>query len=313
MNTRFLEYVLTLAEAGHFGRAAERAGVSQPTLSTQVAKLEAELGVRLFERGASGVRATPAGKRVVARARRVLDEVEALRAEARADPSRWAGSLRLGVIPTAGPYLMPHVLPTVRRAQPEAELLIRESTTRDLLDRLGRTDLDAAIVSRPFDDAGLVTTPLCHEPFVLAVPRGHALAELDAVRTKDLRAGRLLLLEDGHCLRDQTLDLCRTRSGGRARGGEAKAEAFQASSLESLRQMVAAGNGVTLLPWLATPAAPGGRIGKLRGVVYRPFEPPPPARSLVLAWRRSFPAGAVMQRLGAALRETLEAVVPASP
>lgn len=312
MNTRDLEYVLALASAGHFGRAAAEVGVSQPTLSTQLARLESDLGVRLFERGlrgpegGPGVRVTPAGRRVVGRARRVLDEVEALRAEARLDPSRWAGPLRLGVIPTAGPYLMPHVLPVIGRRQPAAELLIREAQTRDLIDRLRLADLDAAIVSRPFEDDGLVSVPLCVEPFVVALPRGHRLAEWDAVELGDLRNEPLLLLEEGHCLRAQTMELCPGRPTRGGRGGAS--ETFQASSLESLRQMVAAGIGATLLPQLSVK----GRAARLRGVVYRPFTPPAPSRELVLIWRRSFPAGAVLAALGEALRGVLDGVVSPS-
>ena len=232
MNTRDLEYVLALATTGQFGKAARRCGVSQPTLSTQVARLEAELGARLFERSPKGVAPTPTGQRVLAQARRVLDATEALRAEVDADTSRWAGPLRLGVIPTAGPYLLPHVLPIIRQCQPDAELLIREATTHDLLDRLTGSDLDAAILSEPFDASSVSSAALYEEPFVLATPPDHPWAKRKRFSIHDMAREPMILLEEGHCLRAQTLRFCEN---------EARADApFQASSLESLRQMVAA-------------------------------------------------------------------------
>ena len=293
MNVRDLEYALALRAAGQFGRAAQRCGVSQPTLSTQVAKLEASLGVRLFERGPRGVTATPVGDRVLDKARGVLDAVEQLRAEACESEMRWQGPLRLGVIATAGPYLMPHVLPAIAKHQPDAKLLIREGLTASLLERLSHLELDAAIVSPPIAAVGLVTETLGVEPFVLAVPRAHPLAQRDEVGLSDLADESLLLLEEGHCLRAQSLGFCPT-------DGQPH-ESFQASSLESLRQMVAAGIGPTLLPRLAAT----GSQAKLRGMVLRPFTEPAPSRTLSLVWRRSSPRGTALRALAEAIRVPL--------
>ncbi|MEM7626528.1 MAG: LysR substrate-binding domain-containing protein [Planctomycetota bacterium] len=293
MNVRDLEYALALRAAGQFGKAAQRCGVSQPTLSTQIAKLESSLGVRLFERGPRGVTATPVGERVLTKARGVLEAMEQLRAEACESAAVWRGPLRLGVIATAGPYVMPHVLPTITRHQPAAQLLIREGLTDSLLERLHHLELDAAIVSPPIASAGLVVEALGVEPFVLAVPRRHALAKRDAVRLADLADESLLLLEEGHCLRAQAIGFCPT--DGRPQ------ESFQASSLESLRQMVAAGIGPTLLPKLATVH----NAPRLRGLVLRPFREPTPTRTLSLVWRRSSPRGPALRALAEAIREPL--------
>ncbi|MEM8783833.1 MAG: LysR substrate-binding domain-containing protein [Planctomycetota bacterium] len=296
MNTRDLEYVLALATTGQFGKAARRCGVSQPTLSTQVARLEADLGARLFERGPKGVTATPTGQRVLAQARRVLDATEALRAEADADATRWSGPLRLGVIPTAGPYLMPHVLPVIRSRQPEAQLFLREATTHDLLERLTGSDLDAAILSDPFDTSSVSRATIYDEPFVLATPRRHRWAKRRRLSIHDAADEPMILLEDGHCLRTQALRLC---------GNEAQPDApFQASSLESLRQMVAAGIGPTLLPYLATI----GPFADLCDFPLHPFTRPAPSRTLVLVWRRSYPRARLLEALARDMAGALDAL-----
>ncbi|MEM1099104.1 MAG: LysR substrate-binding domain-containing protein [Planctomycetota bacterium] len=293
MNTRDLEYVLAVATTGQFGKAARRCGVSQPTLSTQVARLESELGVRLFERGPKGVTPTPTGRRVLDQARRVLDATEALRAEAETDTSRWNGPLRLGVIPTAGPYLLPHVLPIIRHRQPDAQPLIREAPTHDLLERLTGSDIDAAILSEPFDAPAVTSAPLYDEPFVLATPVDHPWAKRRRFRLEDVAGEPMILLEEGHCLRAQALQLC---------GGEAQADApFQASSLESLRQMVAAGIGPTLLPYLATI----GPFAELCGFPIHRFAKPVPTRRLALAWRRSYPRARLLAALAEEMSKTL--------
>ena len=297
MNLRALEYALAVAATGHFGRAADRCGVSQPTLSAQLAKLESSLGVRLFERGSRKVTPTPAGRRVLIHAQRTLDAAGALKAAAGPEAGGWVGPLRLGVIATAGAYLMPHLLPVIGKTQPEAKLLIREGLTADLLRRLHDTELDAAILSRPIDDPGVTMTNLGIEAFVLAVPSKHPLATKRSVTAGDLAEYPLLLLEEGHCLRAQALDLCVT--------GSRRREPYQASSLESLRQMVAAGVGPTLLPQLAT----GPGMPRLKGMTLVPFREPRPTRALVLAWRQSSPLGPVFQELAGALRPVLDKVL----
>ncbi len=297
MNVRDFEYVLALGTTGQFAKAARRCRVSQPTLSTQVAKLEAELGVRLFERGPGGVSPTPAGQRVIARARTVLDAIDALKAEAHGQGQRWVGPLRLGAIPTAGPYLMPHVLPVLRKSQPEAQWLIREGQTHDLLERLTASDLDAAIVSPPLNAGNISTAAIFEEPFVFAAPAGHPMAKRTPVRLADLSDTPMLLLEEGHCLRSQTLDVCSA--------APQRDEPFQASSLESLRHMVMAGIGVTLLPRLATV----GPYAQLTRFPIRRFVKPEPTRTLVLAWRRSFPRGELLRGMANDMGDALRAVL----
>jgi LysR family hydrogen peroxide-inducible transcriptional activator len=293
MNLRDLEYLLALADAGHFGRAAAQCRVTQPTLSMQVAKVENDLGVRLFERGPRHVVPTAAGRKVLAQARVVLDEVRRLRGLAHAPGDPLAGGFRLGVIPTACPYLLPHLLPTLKDRHPRMELFLREEVTGRLLDRLHAADLDAAILSLPLADPSLVVETLLEEAFVAALPPGDPLSRAKYVREEDLAARPLLFLEEGHCMREQTLRLCgRPRQSGHV--------PFQAGSIESLRQMVSAGIGCTLLPALAAE----GPFAAATPLVLKPFAPPAPTRTLVLAWRRSFPQGPTLHALARAVRDT---------
>lgn len=291
MNLRDLKYLVALADHRHFGRAAAASFVSQPTLSTQIRKLEDELGVSLVERAPRRVMLTPIGRELAERARRIIGEVEQMTELARRSRDPEAGSVRLGLFPTLGPYLLPHVLPGVRQRFPRLELLLVEEKTDQILARLRDGRLDAGILALPVHDEQLHAEPLFDEPFVLAVPRGHALARRRALHPADLRDLDLLLLEEGHCLRDQALDVCHLAGAGEREG-------FRATSLETLRQMVAAGVGVTLLPVLAVqppvPVSPD--------IVLLPFEGDPPHRRIAMLWRRSSAMGGFLERLAEQFR-----------
>jgi LysR family hydrogen peroxide-inducible transcriptional activator len=292
MNLRDLRYLIALADLRHFGRAAEACHVSQPTLSTQLRKLEDELGVQLIERAPRQVMLTPAGTDIVARARRVIAEVEQMREVARRTADPEAGSVRLGMFPTLGPYLLPHAVPRLRARFPRLELLLVEEKTESLLAMLREGRLDAAVLALPLHEDWLEVEPLFEEPFLLAVPTGHPLAGRKQLRMEDLGAQQLLLLEDGHCLRDQALAVC-----GLAGAGEK--EGFRATSLETLRQMVAAGVGLTLLPMLAVkPPVPVSDA-----ITLLPFRNPAPSRKLALVWRKSSAMTAFLRQLAATLRD----------
>jgi LysR family transcriptional regulator, hydrogen peroxide-inducible genes activator len=275
VNLRELEYLVAIADHRHFGRAAEACYVSQPTLSTQVRKLEQELGVELVERNPGNVLLTPAGARVVERARGMLADAESIRAIARqaADPE--AGSLRLGIFPTLAPYLLPHVVPAIHERFPNLELLLVEEKTEVVLAKLRDGSLDAGVLAAPVADGSLHEEPLFEEAFLLAVPADHPLAQGEGpVDTSALAGENVLLLEEGHCLREQALSVC-LLAGADERAG------FRATSLETLRQMVAAGVGLTLLPELAVqPPVPASQA-----VVLRRFEDPVPTRRIALYWR----------------------------
>jgi LysR family hydrogen peroxide-inducible transcriptional activator len=276
MTLRDLRYLIALADHRHFGRAAEAVHVSQPTLSTQIRKLEDELGIALFERSPRNVLLTEAGERIVARARTVVREADEIKALARSYRDPESGTIRLGIFPTLGPYLLPHVVPRLRTRFPRLELLLVEDKTQRLVDMLRDGTLDCAVLAQPIHDDGLHDAFLFEEPFVLAVPSDHPLRERRHLTLDDLGGESLLLLEEGHCLRDQALEVCHL-TGASERAG------FRATSLETLRQMVAAHVGVTLLPVLAVkppiPASPDIRLLNL--------EPAPPSRRIALYWRRS--------------------------
>lgn len=286
MNLRDLTYLVALADHKHFGRAAAACFVSQPTLSTQIRKLEEQLDVVLVERTGRKVLLTDVGRDVVARARNVLHEVEQIRAAARRTRDPEAGSVRLGIFPTLGPYLLPHVVPTLRERFPRLELLLVEEKTELLIRQLREGKLDAAILALPIHDDQLHARFLFEEPFLLATPSSHPLARRGSLHVDDLADQNLLLLDDGHCLRDQALDVCRLAGAGEVPG-------FRATSLETLRQMVSANVGVTLLPALAT-QPPIAQAENLRFVRFRGM---PPSRRIAMAWRKSTAMGAFLDRL----------------
>lgn len=286
MNIRELQYLVTLADLRHFGHAAEACFVSQPTLSTQIKKLEDELGVQLVERAPRHIMLTEAGIEIVERARAVLRDVEQIKAVARRTRDPQAGTIRLGVFPTLGPYLLPHVVPTINAKYPKLELLLIEDKTEQLLQMLRDGAIDAALLALPVVDEQLHVEPLFEEPFVVAMPDGHPLSKRRTVSMDQLADHTMLLLEDGHCLRDQALDVCQMASANEKAG-------FRATSLETLRQMVAAGVGITLLPTLAIkpPVATG------QGISIRKFRGGTPARTIGIVWRRSSAVGPFLSEL----------------
>jgi len=295
MNLRDLRYLVALADERHFGRAAERCFVSQPTLSAQIRKLEEYLGVPLVERQPKRVALTGPGEKIVARARALLQEADAIVELARTDRDPLAGQLRLALIPTVGPYLLPHVAGALRRALPRLKLLLYEHQTGPLLEKLRAGELDLGILALPVAGDTLETATLYDEPFTLAVPASHPLAERERVKIEDLKGETLLLLEDGHCLRDQALEVC-----SRVRVNEA--QDYRATSLETLRQMVAAGHGITLLPELAAEAP----VGTARGLRIKPFGRPAPLRTIGAVWRKSTTRGRAIEAVVAAIRGAMK-------
>jgi len=292
MNLRDLRYFVALADHKHFGRAAEACFVSQPTLSTQVRKLEEELGVTLVERAPRQAMLTPAGRDIAERARRIVADVEQMKESARRSQDPEAGTIRLGVFPTLGPYLLPHVVPRIRKRFPRLELLLVEEKSDVLLSRLREGKLDAGLLALPVHDEQLHTEFLFEEPFLLAVPEGHPLAKRDSLALRELSDQRLLLLEDGHCMRDQALDVCQM-------SGASEKTGFQATSLETLRQMVAADVGVTLLPTLAIkPPVARSETIRLLG-----FHDSQPSRRIALVWRKSSAMHDFLARLADVFRE----------
>ena len=306
MNLRDLKYLIALADHRHFGRAASASFVSQPTLSTQIRKLEEELGVSLVERAPRRVMLTPIGHDIAQRARKVIAEVEQMGEVARRSQDPEAGTVRLGLFPTLAPYLLPHVLPNLHRRFPRLELLLVEEKTDAILARLRDGRLDAALLALPVHDDQLQVEFLFDEPFLLAVPQGHAMARHASLDLHDLDDQHLLLLEEGHCLRDQALDVCRM-------AGADERDGFRATSLETLRQMVASGVGITLLPMLAVqPPVPVSA-----DIALLPFRGDAPHRSIAMVWRRSSAMAGFLLQLAAEFR-TLPPVLlqppePASP
>ncbi|WP_368415091.1 LysR substrate-binding domain-containing protein [Falsiroseomonas sp.] len=286
MNLRDLRYLLAVAEHGHFGRAAETCGVSQPTLSVQLRKLEELLGVALFERSSKSVAPTAACARLIGHVRAAVAEADAILSVARDLRDPLAGRFRLGIIPTLAPYLLPLVFAPLREALPALEVEPWEDQTTALIDRLRAHELDAALLATEVDGPDLMSQPLFAEPFLAALPPEHPLATRDVVAEAEL-ARDILVLADGHCLRDQALEAC--GQGGRA--GGALGGTLRAASLSTLLNMVAAGYGTTLIPGLAAGAAQDA------GIVLRPLAARV-GRNIRIAWRASFPRRAAAEAVG---------------
>jgi len=271
-----LRYLVAVADTRHFGRAAERSFVSQPTLSAQLKKLEDYLGVQLIERAPKRVQLTAAGEEIVERARRILEASEEIVELARGHRDPLAGRLRLALLPTIGPYLLPNVAARLRKQLPRLELMLYEYQTDPMLEKLHSGEIDVGILALPVAMDGLDSYELYKEPFTVAMPSAHRLAQKSSIKVEDLHHETLLLLEDGHCLRDQALDICSSTDVH-------EKQDFRATSLETLRQMVAAGVGITLLPELAG----RGAYGAARGVAIKPFVKPVPTRTIGAIWRKS--------------------------
>ncbi len=296
MNLRDLRYLVAVADHRHFGRAAEACFVSQPTLSAQLKKLEEFLGVQLVERTSRQVMLTPIGAEVAQRARYILNTADDIVEVARAASDPFSGDFRLGLIPTVGPYLLPHLVPAMREAFPRLRPLLYEEQTAHCLERLRRGELDAVILAVPVEGAeGFAQEPLYDEPFVLAAPQDHPLVSAGAVSLDRLTEERVLLLEEGHCLRDQALEICKLV-------GATDEREFRATSLETLRQMVASGAGITLLPELAANA--GASLANAGAVRLHRFAEPQPKRHIAILWRKGSAREATVKALG----ETVQAL-----
>ncbi len=284
-----------VARTGHFGRAAEACSITQPALSMQIRELETHLGAKLFERTREGARLTEAGREALHHADRILGAVADLETQARRVRGPLSGPFRLGIIPSVAPYLLPRLLPGVMQRIPGARLTLRETRTAILIEELLSGDLDAVIVSLPLDNPELAERPLMRDPFVLAVPAGSEFAAADFATAEMLNSPDLLLLEDGHCFRDQALDVCRTLDASRL-------SSYGATSLSTLIQLVANGQGVTLLPQLfvTAEAKADPRVKLLR------FAPPAPSRMVGLAWRRTAGIERDVDEIEAAVQDTLD-------
>ncbi len=303
-----LKYIVALAREKHFGHAAEACFVSQPTLSVSIKKLEEELDCKLFERSANEVTVTPLGEEIVRQAQSVLEQASQIKEIAKRGKDPLAGNLKLGVIYTIGPYLLPDLVRQVIARTPQMPLMLQENFTVKLLDMLRMGEIDCAILAEPFPDAGLATAPLYDEPFMIAVPSSHELASRSSISAEELKQQTMLLLGNGHCFRDHVLEVCPefARFSSHAEGIR---KSFEGSSLETIKHMVAAGMGVTVVPQLSVPKdamtgiksthnALKKRANKMTNaapnptdslyVRYIPFEGSPPTRRVVLAWRRSF-------------------------
>lgn len=296
MNLKDLKYLVALADTGHFGRAAERTFVSQPTLSAQLKKLEDYLGVKLVERQPKNVQLTDVGKQIVARARRMLQEGDEIVALARNNANPLSGKLKVALIPTIGPYLLPRVMQRIRKALPQLGLMLYEYQTESLLKRLREGEIDLGIIALPADDEGLESRELYREAFTVALPPQHALAQKSTIKVSDLKGETLLLLEDGHCLRDQALEVC-------SRVDIREPEDFRATSLETLRQMVVAGLGITLMPELAVDSP----FGSQRGLTVRQFTKPAPMRTVGAVWRKTSTRSQAIDAVCDAVRDVMAA------
>ncbi|MCG3188371.1 MAG: Hydrogen peroxide-inducible genes activator [Burkholderiaceae bacterium] len=276
-----LRYIVAVARERHFGRAAEACFVSQPTLSVAIKKLEEELDLKIFERGASEVSVTPLGEAIVRQAQQVLEEAAEIKQIARRGKDPLAGPLKLGIIYTIGPYLLPELVREAIRLTPQMPLMLQENFTIKLLDMLRTGELECAIMAEPFPDTGLAIAPLYDEPFVVAVPSSHPLARRQAVSAQELKRETMLLLGTGHCFRDQVLEVCPEFARFSA-DADGMRKSFEGSSLETIKHMVASGMGITVVPVMSVPKE------AQEHVTYIAFEPPVPSRRVVLAWRRTF-------------------------
>jgi LysR family hydrogen peroxide-inducible transcriptional activator len=278
-----LKYIVAVARARHFGHAAEACYVAQPTLSVAIKKLEDELGVVLFERGGAEVSVTPLGAQIITQAERVLEQTAAIKELAKQNKDPLAGALRLGVIYTIGPYLLPPLVRNLIENVPQMPLILQENFTVRLLELLRQGELDAAIMALPLPEHGMSMQTLYDESFVVAVPNAHAWAERDEVSAEDLKSETMLLLGNGHCFRDQVLEVC-PEMARFSTPGNGMQRTFEGSSLETIRHMVASGIGLTVLPRTSVP----DMQDKNGMLTFLPFSAPVPSRRVVIVWRKSF-------------------------
>ena len=288
-----LRYIVAVAQERHFGRAAQRCFVSQPTLSIAIKKLEEELSVSLFDRSSNEVKPTETGERIITQAHRVLEEADRIKHLAASEQNELAGVFKLGLIFTVAPYLLPRLILSLRKLAPDMPLMLEEHYTANLTDSLKKGELDAIVVAEPFQEPGIITEPLYDEPFFVIVPKGHEFEELDAVSVQQLTEQQVLLLSEGNCMRDQVLESCsKLASRQRILG---LANTLQGSSINTIRHMVASGLGISVLP----SSALTDNDHLLFSII--PFEPPVPTRRIVLASRRNFVRPQALQALRQAI------------
>ncbi|HEY3487153.1 MAG TPA: LysR substrate-binding domain-containing protein [Gammaproteobacteria bacterium] len=294
MNLRDLKYLIAIAKHRHFGKAARECFVSQPTLSTQIKKLEEELGVILIERNNKQVLLTETGAQIIVKAQQILknvDEVREIAAQYR-DPG--SGKIALAAIPTLAPYLLPHIVPVIHEQLPKLQIMLYELQTAPSLKKLEAGEIDAALLALPIDHGTLSHELLFEEPFLAATAPGKPLAKRKQLKLSDLAAEEILLLEDGHCLRDQALDLCNKIDAREITG-------FRATSLETLRQMIASGTGTTLIPLLATLE----KISNQHSICYIPFEQPQPSRQIALVYRDTYHRVPMLKKIAGIIRDKI--------
>ena len=292
-----LRYIVAVARERHFGRAAEACFVSQPTLSMGVKRLEEELGLEIFERSKNEVKLTAAGEEIVTQAQRALEEADRIKEIAEHGKDPLAGPLRFGTIYTIGPYLLPHLIPELHQRAPQMPLLLEENYTAVLAEKLKRGQLDVILISLPFAEPGIRTWPVYDEPFVVLLPSSHPLQEQTVISTEELARQNLLLLGQGHCFRDQVLQVCPECNRSATTEGSMQ-KTLEGSSLETIRHMVASGMGSTVLPCSAAGADQYSR----RLVTIRRFADPAPTRRVALAWRESFHRTPAIRALHAAIQ-----------
>lgn len=283
MNIRDLKYFLAVAELEHFGQAAEQCFVSQPTLSGQIKKLEEELDVKLLERTNRRVLLTETGVQVAKSARRILREVETIQEIAESSNDPLSGKFRLGAFPTLATYIFPELVTKIKDTLPNIRPILVEEKTADLIDKLKNGDIDAALLALPIYDDFLVSKELFNDEFFLAVPTDHELTNCENIDQKKLSKYKLLLLEEGHCLRDQALEVCQLHGIG-------EEQDFKATGMETLRQMVKASTGITFIPKIAVHVDEPG-------IKYIPFKSPAPTRTIGLVWRKTTAREVVMEKL----------------
>lgn len=294
MNIRDFEYLVALCELKHFGKAADACFVSQPALSMQIKKLEESLGVQLLERTNKSVMLTDQGMIIATRAKQILNQIDEIKEIAKSAKDPFSGEIRIGIFPTLAPYLLPLIIPQLSKAYPKLSFYLIEEQTSQLIEQLRNGKIHAAFLAMPIAEKAFEHVTLFEEEFLLAVPKNHRLAKLKAIKQKDLENENLLLLEQGHCLRDQALDLCH-------RMNVSENQSFRATSLETLRQMVAAGVGITLIPKLAcTPNT---------SIAYIPFSTPKPMRTIGLVWRTESAKKSLLEHIITLFKHSLLAKV----
>ena len=293
-----LRYIVTLSQVQHFGQAAERCNVSQPTLSIAVKKLEGELGIEVFERSKNSVRLTPVGEKIVAQAQRVLEEAAAIKDIASSGKDQLNSPLHVGAIFTIGPYLFPHFIPPLQEDAPEMPLVIEEGYTSTLRKRLRSGEVDVIIVALPFNEPDVVVQPLYEEPFVLLVPDSHRLAKKDSIEHSDLDGENVLMMGEGHCFRDQVIEALPNINQNPGDSAPIRTMT-EGSSLETLCYMVASGLGITILPQ----SAALGAAYRGNTLITRPFAGDAPSRTTALAWRASFPRHKAIDALRKAISD----------